>query len=901
VSDILGDMKNKFAMVGLAYAFRNSLEQAGGGSSPEMRLEAFQETLSKVGMVYDTKDLRRMFNAFDNSGNGSATSIEILNLTEQLTGAARPSTPIQSVLGSAHFSEVNSLQGDANELKHNLAALHNGTPTHHGGHHKPSGDGLPECPPAPSEEPEPENNHMHEYHNPPVAPEDDGTHEDDPRPPPAEIGEHDDALPAVHEAPPEEDEEGDAAPPEEPDHEDSHKEEEPSAPPSENQSGHGQPQSHGSQAPSMQPSPMAGGMGGAGKAGKQKAVSVGINYIGHKRGVLAGCINDSDTFIQLLTAEFGYQVADIRQLRDDHPQRMPTRRNIAAALHWLVEGASAGDHLFFHYSGHGSQQTDASHDELDGRDETLVPCDYQHAGMLSDDEIRQILVAPLQEGVRLTCVMDCCHSGTAMDLPYKVKITEDGNGAEVKRKPKKYIKNPSKADVVMISGCMDNQTSADIGAGQAGNALAAGAMTTAFKTVIMGAPTASYHKMLNDMRAFLKQRKYKQFPQLTSEQFLNLTDCFMPEADKPEEAIPQSLRPPARRALSIGINYLTLWPGRGRLSGCINDSETIVGMLKDTFGFQDSMITRLRDDRANMMPTKANIIQAFGWLTGGAAPGDELFLHYSGHGGQMEDKRGDEADGKDETLMPCDFQQAGQITDDELYTTLVQNLPKGCKFWVVLDCCHSGSALDLRFKVNLSTDGRTATLNKRPKRRAGSGMKVEASKAHVIMLSGCKDTQTSADIQAGSLGAAKAAGAMTTALRHVINPDISCHKLVQTMRRYLKRNHFNQVPQMSSEQFVQLDSSYVNYEAGKKSSHQRTIAVAPMGSPMQPMGSPMRPVDNADYIAASRINRLEEELNRLKVQGGFPLSPGGGMNPGYPMSSPKPIGAQGSPQQGFRY
>lgn len=37
------------------------------------------------------------------------------------------------------------------------------------------------------------------------------------------------------------------------------------------------------------------------------------------------CINDSDTFISLLTDEFGYDIADIRQLRDDHPQRMPTR------------------------------------------------------------------------------------------------------------------------------------------------------------------------------------------------------------------------------------------------------------------------------------------------------------------------------------------------------------------------------------------------------------------------------------------------------------------------------------------------------------------------------------------------------------------------------------------------
>jgi hypothetical protein len=111
--------------------------------------------------------------------------------------------------------------------------------------------------------------------------------------------------------------------------------------------------------------------------GRQKAVTIGINYI-DTPNQLSGCINDSDTFIKLLTQEFGYKVSDIRQLRDDHPQRMPTKKNMTAALNWLVNGARAGDHLFFHYSGHGSQQNDASHDEMDCKDETLVPCDFQH-------------------------------------------------------------------------------------------------------------------------------------------------------------------------------------------------------------------------------------------------------------------------------------------------------------------------------------------------------------------------------------------------------------------------------------------------------------------------------------------------------------------------------------------
>merc|ERR1711957_957629 len=107
-------------------------------------------------------------------------------------------------------------------------------------------------------------------------------------------------------------------------------------------------------------------------------------------------------------------------------------------------------------------------------------------------------------------------------------------------------------------------------------------------------------------------------------------------------------------------------------------------------------------------------------------------------GGQQRDLTGDELDGEDETLIPCDFETAGQITDDELYEELVQVLPNGCRLWVVFDCCHSGTALDLRYRVQIASDGRSATLQE------ASGRRV-ATSGQVLFLSGCKDSQTSAD------------------------------------------------------------------------------------------------------------------------------------------------------------
>ncbi|CAG8800660.1 14223_t:CDS:2, partial [Racocetra fulgida] len=57
-------------------------------------------------------------------------------------------------------------------------------------------------------------------------------------------------------------------------------------------------------------------------------------------------------------------------------------------------------------------------------------------------------------------------------------------------------------------------------------------------------------------------------------------------------------------------------------------------------------------------PTKANILNAMKWLVHDAQPND------SGHGGQEPDQDGDEVDGYDETIMPVDFQERGQILDD---------------------------------------------------------------------------------------------------------------------------------------------------------------------------------------------------------------------------------------------
>ncbi|KAI1294461.1 caspase domain-containing protein [Xylaria venustula] len=153
--------------------------------------------------------------------------------------------------------------------------------------------------------------------------------------------------------------------------------------------------------------------------GRRKALLIGINYFG-QRGQLRGCINDVRNMSSYLVEHYGYKREDMVILTDDqqNPMSQPTKQNLLRAMHWLVKDARPNDSLFFHYSGHGGQTKDLDGDEPDGYDEVIYPVDFRQVGHITDDEMHRIMVRPLQSGVRLTAIFDSCHSGTALDLPY---------------------------------------------------------------------------------------------------------------------------------------------------------------------------------------------------------------------------------------------------------------------------------------------------------------------------------------------------------------------------------------------------------------------------------------------------------------------------------------------------
>jgi hypothetical protein len=216
----------------------------------------------------------------------------------------------------------------------------------------------------------------------------------------------------------------------------------------------------------------------------KKALLVGINYP-HTQYALRGCVNDITSVSQVLINNFGFtEPNSIRMLVDESA----TTANILERLHWLVDGANPGDVLFFGYSGHGTQTINKNYDwdcEPDGLDECICPIDLDWREKIITDDMLKEIFSKVPNGVNLTVVLDCCHSGDGLRdfeppiemrdnifgptrtraLRMPVDIASRSLGKSLDPKPR-ALQNSAIVPVedqtgILISGCKSNETSAD--------------------------------------------------------------------------------------------------------------------------------------------------------------------------------------------------------------------------------------------------------------------------------------------------------------------------------------------------------------------------------------------------------------------------------------------------------
>lgn len=150
--------------------------------------------------------------------------------------------------------------------------------------------------------------------------------------------------------------------------------------------------------------------------------------------------------------------------------------------------------------------------------------------------------------------------------------------------------------------------------------------------------------------------------------------------------------PRGQLALLVGVDHYPLLPKENQLRSCVNDARLMVHVLRERFGFEEEAITLLLDGEA----TRERMLAGLQELRARARSGDSVVFYFSGHGSHTPDLEGDEPDGFDETLVPCDSGRAPHpacdIVDDLIHDWILAVSEVTPFLTVIADTCFSGGA-----------------------------------------------------------------------------------------------------------------------------------------------------------------------------------------------------------------
>tara|TARA_Y100000389_G_scaffold16059_1_gene14142 strand:- start:368 stop:1123 length:756 start_codon:yes stop_codon:yes gene_type:complete len=235
------------------------------------------------------------------------------------------------------------------------------------------------------------------------------------------------------------------------------------------------------------------------------ALLVGCEYRG-KSHYLPGCIYDVNKMESFLTQRYPDLPKENITIMTDIQGEKPTKSAILHNLRELVKkGDVEGSTLIFHFSGHGSQVPDLDGDEIDHMDECLIPLGnvYSLFDVIIDDELHEI-VKKLSLKSKMFILTDCCHSGSCFDLEYAYKT-------QLELAQESTQESTQLPNIVKLSGCKDNQTSASIKHANKWK----GALTLAFIDTLSRHGKKTWEEMFRDVTLYIGAMKLTQKPVLS--------------------------------------------------------------------------------------------------------------------------------------------------------------------------------------------------------------------------------------------------------------------------------------------------------------------------------------------------------------------------------------------------
>jgi metacaspase-1 len=231
-------------------------------------------------------------------------------------------------------------------------------------------------------------------------------------------------------------------------------------------------------------------------------------------------------------------------------------------------------------------------------------------------------------------------------------------------------------------------------------------------------------------------------------------------------------------------------PWEGNLVACESDARAMKA-IADKQGFASQIFL-------TQQATSDTVLAAIKAAAQQLQPGDIFFLSYAGHGGQVPDRNGDEADDMDETWCLYDR----ELVDDELYA-LWCAFPAGVRILMLSDSCHSGTiakAVEEETKEPgpamrvLPQEVQAATY--RSNRAAYDAIQAAYPSAEtaeigasVVLISGCQDNQVSYDGKVNGLFTEKVLQTWRNGAYRA--PLVQFHKdIAKKMPRYQSPNYF---------------------------------------------------------------------------------------------------------------
>ena len=210
---------------------------------------------------------------------------------------------------------------------------------------------------------------------------------------------------------------------------------------------------------------------------KKKALIIGLEYPGSSQE-LDGCYSDALLIKRTIMNKnvYGFNEDDIIILEDrterNREKYLGSRNNIIKTFKNIID--SEPDFFFFYSACHGIRSYDRNGDENpiginsknikyyngSGKDSCIVTSEKNGTDQIRDDEFK-IIMNQFKSTTNILTILDCCHSGTMLDLPYINLIKKSNRSNKFKNKyyciPSKFKANKIEPNIICISGARDKQ------------------------------------------------------------------------------------------------------------------------------------------------------------------------------------------------------------------------------------------------------------------------------------------------------------------------------------------------------------------------------------------------------------------------------------------------------------